>query len=221
MTPDPSDIEAWVEIAQSQNLSLIASRISANVADDDIRIARSSRFPVLCLSASGSDSGQTSSQTTNRFAGPDLSTPQSAFDRENESIRLSLSVPIFSAGSGSRIKQLVYRHRSAIQTVEFVTREIEQRTRDAYLAVTSGISRVEALRQFLDSSRTALAATLASEEVGRRTSADVVNAQNALRLAETRFAAARYDYLLDILRLKLATGSLTEADLLEIDGWLE
>jgi outer membrane protein len=62
---------------------------------------------------------------------------------------------------------------------------------------------------------------VASEEVGRRTSVDVVNAQNALRQAETRFAAARYGYLLDILRLKQAAGSLTEADILEIDGWLE
>jgi outer membrane protein len=94
-------------------------------------------------------------------------------------------------------------------------------TRDAYLGVTSEISRVQALRQALESSQLALVATQAGEEVGQRTGVDVVNAQNTLRRAETTYATSRYDYLMNILRLKQAAGSLSVADLQQIDGWLE
>ncbi|HUF74258.1 MAG TPA: TolC family outer membrane protein [Gammaproteobacteria bacterium] len=222
MAPDPSNVEAWVEIAQGQNLSLVASRISADIAQDDIRIARSSRFPTLRLSASGSDNSSTTTQTTNRFVGPDLVTPPTGSDRESESIQLSLSIPIFSGGANrSRVQQSVYRHRATVETVERFARQAERLTRDAYLGVTSEINRVQALRQALESSRTALLATQAGEEVGQRTAVDVVNAQNSVRRAETQYAASRYEYLLNILRLKQAAGSLSAADLVEIDAWLE
>jgi outer membrane protein len=221
-TPSPEDVEEWVEIAQGQNLSLIASRISADISQDDIRIARSSRFPSLQLSASGSDASSTATQTTNRFIGPALTTPPSSSDRESASISLGLSVPIFSGGANrSRIQQSVYRHRASIEAVERVARQTERMTRDAYLGVTSEISRVQALRQALESSQLALVATQAGEEVGQRTGVDVVNAQNTLRRAETTYATSRYEYLLNILRLKQAAGSLSVADLEQVDSWLE
>jgi outer membrane protein len=221
-TPSPEDVEAWVEIAQGQNLSLVASRISADISQDDIRIARSSRFPTLRLSGSSSDNSVTSTQTTNQFVGPPITTPPSSSDRESSSVSLALSVPIFSGGANrSRIQQSVYRHRASIEAVERVARQTERMTRDAYLGVTSEISRVQALRQALESSELALVATQAGEEVGQRTGVDVVNAQNTLRRAETTYATSRYEYLLNILRLKQAAGSLSVADLEQIDSWLE
>jgi outer membrane protein len=131
-------------------------------------------------------------------------------------------MPIFNGGlNGSRIDQAVYRHRAALQSLERVARQTERLTRDAYLGVTSEISRVAATRQALESARTALLATQAGFEVGQRTGVDVVNAQNTVRRAETTYAGSRYDYLINLLRLKQAAGSLSEADLVEIDNWLE
>lgn len=221
-TPDPDDVEVWVETAQGQNLALVSSRIAAEIAQDEIRISRSSRFPTLRLSASAADNANTATQTTNLFAGGSFTTDPTDSDRESHSLSLNLSMPIFSGGANrSRIQQSVYRHRAAIETVERITRQTERLTRDAYLGVVSEISRVQALRQALESSRTALLATEAAEEVGQRTRVDVVNALNNVRRSETTYAAARYEYLLNILRLKQAVGSLSEADLAEIDGWLE
>ena len=221
LSPDPTDVEAWVATAQQQNLSLASSRIAADIADDDIRISRSARFPTLRLSASAGDSTSTSTQTTNTFAGGSFTTPPAAGDRESNSISLNLQVPVFNGGlNRSRIEQSVYRHRAAIESLERVARQTERLTRDAYLGVTSEISRVQALRQALESSRTALLATQAGFDVGQRTGVDVVNAQNTLRRSETTYAAARYEYLINILRLKQAAGSLSEQDLAQIDGWL-
>lgn len=222
LTPNPADVEAWVTAAQGQNLSLVASRIGATIAEDEIKISRSARFPTLRLQASAGDSRSTSTQTTNTFGGGSITTPPSDSDRESHNLSLNLSVPVFNGGlNRSRIEQSVYRHRAAIESLERVARQTERLTRDAYLGVTSEISRVGATRQALESARTALLATQAGFDVGQRTGVDVVNAQNTVRRAETTYLAARYEYLLNLLRLKQAAGSLSEADLAEVDGWLE
>jgi len=224
LTPDPADVDTWVEMSQGQNLSLVASRIVADIAQDDIQIARSARFPTLSLSASGDDQSGTSTRIVNTVDGsvPPGSGISQPFGSDGTTVTLGLSLPIFSGGMNrSRIQQSVYQHRAALETVERITRQTERLTRDAYLGVTSEISRVEALRQALESSQLALVATTAGEEVGQRTGVDVVNAQNDVRQAETSYATARYEYLLNILRLKQAVGSLSAEDLAEIDGWLE
>jgi outer membrane protein len=222
LTPDPNDVEAWVEIAQGQNLALIASRIAVDMADDDISISRSSRFPTLRLSASSSESEFTSTQTTNLFAGGAIVTDPTSSQREGSGVSLSLSVPIYNGGSNrSAIRQSVFRRRAATEALERTTRQVIRMTRDAYLAVISDISRVQALAQAVESSRAALRATEAGFDVGQRTSADIVRAQNAVTLSETAYSVARYDYLIDVLRLKQATGDLSVADLADIDAWLE
>ena len=58
-------------------------------------------------------------------------------------------------------------------------------------------------------------------EVGTRTSVDVLNVQTNLRRAETTYARSRYDYIINTLRLKQASGSLSVEDVRVVDGWLE
>ena len=104
--------------------------------------------------------------------------------------------------------------------IEQTKRAVERQTRDAYDGVLAGISRVKALRQAVKSNQTALDASEAGFRVGNRTSVDVLNAQRELFRARTDFARARYDYLLNRLRLKQAAGQLTADDLLAIDALL-
>ncbi|HEY5666808.1 MAG TPA: TolC family outer membrane protein, partial [Gammaproteobacteria bacterium] len=208
VNPEPFNVDEWVAAAEEQNLALISSRIGADIAQDEIDKQRAARLPTVSLSG---NLGTTSSDNFGRV-------------QDADSLRwaLSFQMPVFTGGiNRSRIQQSVYRHRAAIETLERVARQTERQTRDAYLGVISEISRVDALRQALESSQTALLATQAGEEVGQRTVVDVVNAQNNVRRAETTYAQARYEYLLNVLRLKQASGSLTQDDLAEIDGWLE
>ena len=70
------------------------------------------------------------------------------------------------------------------------------------------------------SSRTALQATEAGFEVGTRTTVDVLDARRRLFEAQTNYARSRYDYILNVLQLQLATGTLDRADLDEINSFL-
>jgi outer membrane protein len=142
-------------------------------------------------------------------------------ESDDDSIGIQVTVPIFSGGStSSRVREAVYLHRAAREVLQRVTRETERSTRDSYLGVLSEMSRVEALEQAVASSRTALEATQAGFDVGTRTIVDVLDSQFALYRSITLFYQARYDYLMNVLRLKQAAGSLQIQDLEEIDQWL-
>jgi outer membrane protein len=86
--------------------------------------------------------------------------------------------------------------------------------------VISGIARVRALRQALESSQTALKATEAGYEVGTRTAVDVLNSRRILVQAQTDYAVSRYDYIVSVIQLRLAAGNLSQSDVTEVNKWL-
>ena len=232
MRPDPDNAEAWVQTALDQNLALISSRIGSDIALDDIAIQRSVRLPTLSLSGNLGQSGSSTTRINNLVANPPclnqaiFRCPPEETGSESEAqsygLSLNFSIPIYSGGvNGARIQQAVYQHRATLEALERVARATERATRDAYLTVISEIARVAALRQAVQSSSTALRATEAGFEVGTRTTVDVLVSQNTLRRAQTNYARSRYDYILNILRLKQAAGSLTLEDLEEVSSWLE
>ena len=213
--PEPADEQAWVDTAYDQNLALIASRLGAEIASDDVRNRRSGYYPSLDLVASRGDRDTEAFRTNNGIGG---SADSGSVD---DTISLQFSLPLFAGGfTSSRVREAVYQHRAAREALERVARETERQTRDAYLGVLSEISRVQALGQALQSSETALKATEAGFEVGTRTTVDVLAARRTLLEAQTNYARSRYDYILNVLRLKQAAGILNVEDLEEVDGWL-
>ena len=123
--------------------------------------------------------------------------------------------------TSSRVKEAVYLHRASREQLQRVTRETERQARDSYLGVLAEISRVNALKQAVASSETALQATQAGYEVGTRTIVEVLNSQFALYVAITNYYQSRYDYIMNALRLKQAAGTLQVQDLEKIDQFLK
>jgi outer membrane protein len=221
LSPEPANAEQWVQSALENNLALVSTRIAADIAQDDIDIQRAGRLPTLSLSAAYTESTTDQLVTLFPFTGPAQPRPSTQSpDGYNWSI--DLRFPIFTGGlNRSRIQQSVYTHRAATETLQRIARQTERQARDSYLGVISEISRVRALRQAVESNRTALRATEAGFEVGTQTTVDVLQAQNNLRRVETTYSRSRYDYLLNVLQLKQAAGSLAVGDIEQIDGWLQ
>jgi outer membrane protein len=72
----------------------------------------------------------------------------------------------------------------------------------------------------VESAEKALQASEAGFEVGTRTTVDVLNARQVLFRARTSYARTRYDYIVNVLRLKEAAGSLSVQDIGEVNSWL-
>lgn len=216
-TPDPENEDQWVNTALEQNLRIISARLATDIAKQDVRVARSGHLPTVDLVASRRDFDFEGTSISN-----DGSTSPADRSQTADSIGIQVTFPIYSGGAtSSRVRQRVYLHRAARERLERTARETERAARDAYLGVLSEISRVRALRQALESSRTALQATEAGFEVGTRTTVDVLDARRRLFEAQTNYSRSRYDYILNVLQLQLATGTLSVADLEEINALLK
>lgn len=225
-SPDPANEEQWVNTALEQNLRVISARLATDIAKQDVNVARSGHLPTIDLVAGRRSSDVTGDQTITNPASGGVPERRSTYPADSnstdDSIGLQITVPIYSGGgTSSQVRQRVYLHRAARERLERANRETERAARDAYLGVLSEISRVKALKQALESGKTALQATEAGFEVGTRTTVDVLDARRRLFEAQTNYSRSRYDYLLNILQLQLATGTLKREDLAEINGYLK
>jgi outer membrane protein len=219
--PEKSERQ-WVDLSLEQNLNLVASRLDERLARDEISFRRTGHYPTIDLEFSTrNDISDGDSNTTNYPIPPTTRASVIDDDFDTDQIRLQLTVPLFAGGvTSSRVREAVYLHRATREQLQRVTRETERQARDAYLGVLSEKSRVDALKQAVASSQTALEATQAGFDVGTRTIVDVLNSQFALYRAITNFEQARYDYLLNVLRLKQAGGTLQVQDLELIDQFM-
>ena len=205
--PDPADEARWVSQALAQNLGLRASEYAAKIAKSAIDVQKAGHLPTL--DAIGSQSFAT---TGGRFG---------SADTDDTIAGLALNVPIYQGGRvNSRIRQAEHRYREAQATLKQEQRSVHRVASKAFLGVTTGISRVKALQQTLRSSETAVKATEAGFQAGYRTPLDVIVAERQRLSAQRDYARARYNYLLDTLRLKQAVGTLSPEDLAKVNEWL-
>ncbi len=221
VAPEPAGEDPWVRAALDQNLALSSARIGAEIARESVNVAQAGHLPSLDLIAR--ESNNDVSGTTSLFdpTAGSLSFPANSSSRDKQ-ISLQLTVPLFSGGAvSSRVRQASYQHRAAHERLERVARATERGTRDAYLGVISEISRVKALRQGVESSKTALNATEAGYEVGTRTSVDVLLARQRLFDAQTTYARSRYDYLLNVLALEQEAGTLDDKSVDRLNALLD
>lgn len=211
--PDPAREEDWVRMAMDQNLRLASSRLAAEISRGDISFQRGSHLPSLDLVVTRSNRDVSSTLTLpGGFSGPNDS------NSDNTVYSLQFTLPLYSGGAtNSRVRQAEYRHRAARERLERTARETEREARDSYLGVMSEMSRVQALQQAVASAQVALQATEAGYEVGTRTTVDVLDARRRLLDAETSYARSRYDYLINVLRLKLAAGALDPAEVASVN----
>src|SRR5215469_7812751 len=220
--PEPADQSRWVNISLEQNLSLISSRLSADIARENVRVAQGGHLPTLDLVAGRSWNYTSSDESFGAAPGEPATTFPDIFNKSNDrQIGLQFTLPIYSGGlTQSKVRQAEYQWIAAKEGVVQSSRATERQARDAYLGVISGIARVQALRQALESNQTALKATEAGYEVGTRTSVDLVTARKNLVQAQTNYAVARYDYIISVLQLRLAAGTLDRPELSAVNNWL-
>ena len=206
ISPEPSDIEVWVDSARNTNLQLQITRLSAELAKKTIALERAARLPNTELIGSYVDSD------SDGIMG----------DSETTQIKIQVTVPLYTGGLiGSKVRRANANFELARQQLDSQRRSTEQQTRDAYRNVVADISRVKALKQALISTQSGAEATQAGFDVGTRTAVEVLTALRETYRAQADYSSARYDYILNTLRLKDATGTLAPDDLSRVDGWLE
>jgi outer membrane protein len=210
VTPEPANIDAWVDTAMIQNARVQSRVYAVEAALQEARRQRAGHFPTVELVGIHDFDSANGSQFSSNQA-----------KSENTYLSVEVNVPIFAGGLvNSRTREAGHRHAQAKDLLEQAQRELVRQTRESFLNIRSSISSVTALRQALVSSQSALDATELGFKVGTRTSVDVLDSQRELYRAKRALSKSRYEYILNTLRLKQSAGTLQPDDLAEVNEWL-
>ncbi|WKY58434.1 outer membrane channel protein TolC [Vibrio sp. SNU_ST1] len=199
---------ALVEQAQEKNLKLLASRIDQDIAKDNITLASSGHLPSLTLDGNYSIADQSKSSQD--------------YDQDNLNVGLNLVVPLYTGGSTTSLtKQAEYNYVAASEDLEATYRSVVKDVRAFNNNISASIGALRAYEQSVVSAQSALEATEAGFDVGTRTIVDVLDSTRRLYDANKNLSDARYNYILSVLQLRQAVGTLSEQDIVDVNAGLK
>jgi len=202
-------MDKWLEVAAENDLNIQIRQDAVKLSAQEVERANAGHLPTVDAVASYTDTYANGS-----FYG-------FGSDLKNGTIGVQMQLPLYQGGStSSRVRQAIFNKQKAQDDVEIARRQMKQDTQSAYLNLSTSIAQVKAYEQALTSSQSQVDSTKIGYDVGVRTSIDVLNAQQQLFSAKRDLLQARYGYLVNIIRLKAASGVIVETDLADINQQL-
>ena len=203
-----ANLSDWVRQARTANLAVQIGEIAGEIAQREVSKQNAAHRPTVDLVSSLSRS----SNATVNFVGT---------NQTNAQIGVQVTIPIFTGGAiTAKTREAVALFNRSSAELETARDSSEQATRQALVRIASGRGLMRALESAVNSSQIALDTTVLAYKAGARVNLDVLNAQQQLFTTRRDLAKARYDFLIDSLRLKQLSGSLSEADLIPINQLL-
>jgi outer membrane protein len=136
-------------------------------------------------------------------------------------IGIQINVPLYTGGyRGAREEELARLADRSAAELKRLRQQVALQTRAAWLGLAVGSSRQDALAEALNAGNARLDATRVGQQVGDRTTLDLLNAESDAAAAELALQRVRVDLLLDRLRLAALAGQLDEALLLAVNAHL-
>jgi outer membrane protein len=212
--PPGQELNDWVKQAEAANYGVLASQLNVDIAQSSYRGSLAANYPTVNFvgttgfnAANGSPTNFNPSTTQNIF---------------NNTIALQMSVPIFSGGfNNSVIRQRAALLDKAKSDYDNLRRTAAQATRQAFTGFYGGLATVRAFEAAEKSSASALASSQLGFEVGTLINLDVLIALDALFTTRATLYKARYDTILNALRLKAQAAALTDQDLVAVNALLK
>jgi len=201
--PSPNSLDAWVDRALADNLNVRIARYNSQIATLEIERQRAARLPTIDLVASANAQAGSGSVNLGVFN-----------DSRQALIGLALNVPLYTGGLiDSKVREALALQENARQNVEVARRNALFNAQTGFSGVNSAAASVKAFEQALVSAQTAYESNKTGQEVGVRTNLDVLNTQQNVFQTRRDLAQAYFNYLIGVLRLKAAVGTLDEQDL--------
>ncbi len=212
LNPEPRAQEEWVSTALATNLAIAASEARLQAAERTLRARRAGHLPTIDATA-----------THRRFNtnSPQFGVVQTP-ETETTVYGLQFNLPLYLGGfNHARRREAGALAEQARQELQDQRLTVSRDTRNLFQAVATDVVRVRARLKAIKSSQSALEATQTGYEVGTRNIVDVLQAQQRLFAAQFDYADSRYNYVLNLMRLKQAAGTLADPDLRELNAFTD
>ena len=207
-------MEDWISLATENNLELKIKEDEIKIADTEIDVRRSNHYPTVDATASRSRNWDKGGYPYGALA--------------NEGVRsfsdvlgVTINIPIFSGGyTSSRVREAQKLKLKTAEDAEYLKRQVELKVREHYLNLEANFAEIEAYQQALNSATLQVESTQLAFQEGLRNSVEVLISQQILFNAQRDLLKSRYNYLMNIINLKLSVGILAQQDLEEINRYL-
>ena len=207
VTLDVASFEDWRKLALERNNTLAATRLGVENARLDINRNRAGHLPRVDFVAAYS---KNDSETLNLRG----------VESTNRSVGIQVNIPIYSGGAiNAQTRQAAASYGRAQAELDARTNETLLELRRAHDLVLSSSRKIDALVKAVDSSKELMKATEQSIKGGIRINLDLLNAQSQLFTAQRDLAQARYSYLVGLMRLRAASGTLAPDAVREIGAF--
>ena len=218
--PDPIEQDQWAELALANSFTLKASKLNPTAAKKNSQAKLASHFPDIDLVASITQNNSRGIVGFNPATNPPVTYGPNGVEQTRYS--LEFNWPIVTGGllhaERREAKALAEQaDQQELLTERFVIRDVKTK----FTAVLTNLANVNARKASLKSSNFALKATMVGYEENTRNIVDLLNAEKNYFSAQRDLIAAKYDYIISTLELKLASGILSPADIYEISGYLD
>jgi len=203
--PSPMDVRSWIDQARDNHPAVRAQIAALEAARLDVRRALAEHLPTVDLVLS----------SVHNFSSHSLTTPDDyATHGSQHQIGVQINVPLFAGGAVVvKAAEAQGNAGKAEADLETARRSAASDAQRAFAGVISALAQVDALNIAVRSGNNALKGNQAGFRVGVRTNVDVLNAEQQVYAAQRDLSKARYEVLLQGIKLKAAAGILAEADL--------
>jgi outer membrane protein len=210
--PKGQTLEDWIAQAESANFSVLAGQLAVNIAESSYKASQSLNYPTINLV--GTSGYNTSNGTPNSYQ-------SSQTNVYNNTVALQMNIPLVSGGyNSSLIRQNAALLDAAKANYDNFRRTAAQNTRSAFTGFYGGLASVKAFEAAERSSSLALESSKLGFQVGTLINIDVLIALDTLISTRSQLQQARYNTILNAIKLKAHAAALTDEDLIAINTLL-
>jgi outer membrane protein len=205
--PIPAAPEPWLKAAVEQNLALQSRKMAVDIAQLEVGRQKAAYLPTVDAVASA---GQRDSERTL------YSSSQEQVDTLYD-VSLRLRMPLYDGGmTSSLVREATAKFDKSKQEHQQEHRQTEKLVRSSFSGVTTSAQMLTALRAGVRAQEMTLASKVEGYKAGVESVVSVLDSYRAFYSSRRDYLQARYDYLVNRLKLKQAVGSLSRQDLIEV-----
>lgn len=208
------DKQELLKVTLRNNHSMQEQIYKAEAAKKELSISRAAHLPTIDADASYQDS-------RNSISRPNTFADSKATKNIYSTINITARLPLFQGGQVlAQSRAAAHKYMAAKAQQDYIRKNLENQVTQTYNKITSKISQIKALEQAVKSASSSLVSTQKSYKQGANTIFDVLSAQKDVSRAKQNLASNIYDYIIETLKLKQLTGTLSEQDLIELNNHL-
>ena len=204
----PRSPEEAVQIALTDNPTLLAAKKASEAYGYDVKAARADRLPKLSLFANGQYYNYLNTLENVGDVGRAPNSGKSA------QAGIQLTIPLYQGGRpAAEVRQAQAYQSQAIEQVTAAERQVIDNARSNYAAWQAAEQVIKSSNVAVDANRLSLTGVRAENSVGNRTILDILNAEQELLNAQVTLVSAQRDAYVAGFALLAAMGHAEAKDL--------